>query len=150
VRRRQTVPVDADPRSDGDPRQGSSIRLIPVDELRDEERLQEEMALANERNRALSRLMNELQARHWETWLDVKQAVDATDPEGLLGLGSTEDEYDDVVVHLVGRVLRDPDVTAQALTTWFLDRYGCEANHAAVADLVGAVSAVQARVLGNA
>jgi hypothetical protein len=54
--------------------------------------------------------------------------VDAADPEGLLGMGCAEDEYDDVVVHLVARVLRNRDVTAQAMKTWFSDRHGCEAN----------------------
>ena len=108
------------------------------------------MARALERNRALSRLKTELQARHREAWVEVRQAVDSADPEGLLGMGCPEHEYNDVVVHLVDSVFRHEGVTTQALTTWFLERYGSEASPNAVADLVRVVSAAQARMLGNA
>ena len=94
----------------------------------------------------MHRRKKELQARHWETWAAVKQAVDSTDPEGLLRMGCSDDEYDDVVVDLTGMVLGNVDVTMQALMAWFMDRYGSEASPDAVMDVVGAIAAIQARI----
>jgi len=107
---------------------------------------QEEVGRANERVQAMHRRKNQLQARHWETWAAVKQAVDSTDPEGLLRMGCSDDEYDDVVVDLTGMVLGNVDVTMPALMAWFMDRYGSEASPDAVMDLVGAIAAIQARI----
>ena len=95
------------------------------------------------------RRKKELQARHWETWAAVKQAVDSADPEGLLGMGCPDDEYDDVVVYLTGMVLGNEEVTRQGLIAGFMDRYGSEAYPDAVADLLGAVAAIQARISTN-
>ena len=44
----------------------------------------------NSRHRELSKLYE-------ATWTEVKSAVDAADPQGLLALGSPGDEYDDSV-----------------------------------------------------
>ena len=142
---RQTVPVDDDltPDAQGEP---GPAKLIPISELQDEEQWHEEMERAKERAQAMHRRKKELQARHWETWAGVKQAVDSTDPEGLLRMGCSDDEYDDVVVDLTGMVLGNADVTMQALMAWFMDRYGSEAYPDAVADLLGAVAAIQARI----
>ena len=47
------------------------------DELWDEKQWQEEAGRAKERVQAMHRRKKELQARHWETWAAVKQAVDS-------------------------------------------------------------------------
>jgi hypothetical protein len=145
---RQTVLVNEDPTPATEGEQGPSKR-IPVDELRDENQWQEEMGRAKERVQTLHRHKKELQARHRETWAAVKQAVDSADPEGLLGMGGPDDEYDDVVVYLTGMVLRNAEVTSQTLIAWLLDRYGSEANPDAVADLLGAIVALQAEIAAN-
>jgi hypothetical protein len=144
---RQTVPVndDATPNAEGE--QGP-LEPIPIDELGDEKQWQEEMVRAKERVQAMHRRKKELQARHWETWAAVKQAVDSGDSEDLLGIGCP-DEYDDAVVYLTGMVLGNEEVTGQALMAWFMDRYGSEASPDAVMDLVRAIAAIQARVSAN-
>ena len=86
---RQTVPVNDDPTPDVEGRARPSKR-IPIDELRDEKRWQEEMGRAKERAQAVHRRKKELQARHCETSAAVKQAVDSADPEGLLGMGGRD------------------------------------------------------------
>jgi hypothetical protein len=144
---RQTVPVNEDPAPATEGERGPSKR-IPVDELRDESQWQEEMGRAKERVQTRHRHKKELQARHRETWAAVKQAVDSADPEGLLGKGPDE-EYDDVVVYLTGMVLRNAEVTSRTLIAWFLDRYGSEASPDAVADLLGAIAALQAEIAAN-
>ena len=107
------------------------------------------MVAAKKRVQAIDRRKKKLQARHWETWVAVKQAVDSTDPESLLGMGCPDDEYDDVVVYLTGMVLGNEEVTRHGLMAWIMDRYGSEAYPDAVADLLGAVAAIQARISTN-
>jgi len=97
----------------------------------------------------MHRRKKELQARHRETWAAVKQAVDSADPEGLREMGCPDDEYDDVVVYLTGAVLRNEEVTRQALITWFMNRYGSAASTDAVVDLLVAVAAIQVRISAN-
>jgi len=137
--------VNDDPTPDAEGEHGPTQR-IPIGELRDEKRRQEAMVAAKKRVQAIDRRKKELQARHWETWVAVKQALDSADPEGLLGTGCPDDEYDDVVVYLTGMVLGNEEVTRQGLIAWFMDRYGSEAYPDAVADLLGAVAAIQARI----
>ena len=139
--------MNDDPTPDAEGEQRPSQR-IPIDELRDEKRWQE-MGRADERVQAMHRRKKELQARHWETWAAVKQAVDSADPEGLREMGCPDDEYDDVVVYLTGKVLGSEEVTRQALMAWFMDRYGSEASPDAVTDLLGAIAAIQARISAN-
>ena len=139
--------MNDDPTPDAEGEQRPSQR-IPIDELRDEKRWQV-MGRADERVQAMHRRKKELQARHWETWAAVKQAVDSGDPEGLLGMGCSDDEYDDVVVYLTGAVLRNEEVTRQALMTWFMNRYGSAASTDAVVDLLVAVAAIQVRISAN-
>ena len=107
------------------------------------------MGRTEERVRATHLRKQELQARHWETSAAVKQAVDSADPQGLLGMGCPDDEYDDVVVYLTGKVLGSEEVTRQALMAWFMDHYGSEASPDAVTDLLGAIAAIQARISAN-
>ena len=140
--------MNDDPTPDAEGEHGPT-QWIPIGELRDEKRRQEAMVAAKKRVQAIDRRKKELQARHWETFLAVKQAVDSADPEGLLGMGCPDDEYDDVVVYLTGMVLRNEEVTKQGLIAWFMDRYGSEAYPDAVADLLGAVAAIQARISTN-
>ena len=104
------------------------------------------MAAAKKRVQAIDRRKKELQARHWETWVAVKQAVDSADPESLLGMGCPDDEYDDVVEYFTGMVLGNEEVTTEGLIAWFMDRYGSEASPDAVADLHASVVAIQARI----
>jgi hypothetical protein len=146
--RRQTVPVDDDPTPNAEGEQGP-LKPIPIDELGDEKQWRAEMVRAKQRVQAMHRRKKELQARHWETWAAVEQVVDSGDLEDLLGMGSPDDEYDDIVVYLTGMVLGNEEVTRQALMAWSMDRYGCEASRDAVMDLARAIAAIQARISAN-
>ena len=125
---RQTVPVDDDPTFDAGGEEGTSER-ISIDERRDEKRWQEEMDRARERGQSMHRRKKELQARHRETWAAVKRAVDSADPEDLREMGCPDDEYDDVVVYLTGAVLRNEEVTRQALITWVHESIRIRGQH---------------------
>ncbi|HEY5109046.1 MAG TPA: hypothetical protein VII96_05490 [Acidimicrobiales bacterium] len=83
----------------------------------------------NSRDRELSKLYE-------ATWAKVKSAVDAADPQGLLALGSPDDEYDDVVAYLVRPVARGEQVDSVALQDWFRSVYGGEGNPETVERLV--------------
>jgi len=110
----QTVAVDEEP-----------VPSMPTwEELRDPQRRQEEAEKAAERVRSLNRRKAELKARHWETWIAVKRAVDDADPERLLALGCPNDEYDDLVVYLTGRVLGRNPLSLESRSAWLRARYG--------------------------
>jgi hypothetical protein len=96
----------------------------------------------NSRDRKLSQLYD-------AAWAEVKQAVDASDSEGLLTTGSPSDEYDDAVGLLVSRVLRGESITAPDLSAWFADRYGLAATSSAVGALVDDLTSIQTRLHTN-
>jgi hypothetical protein len=68
----------------------------------------------NGRNRELSQLYD-------SAWTEVKRAVDTADPEGLLAMGASSDEYDDAVTRLVRKVLKGEVITAPDLAGWFTE-----------------------------
>jgi hypothetical protein len=71
----------------------------------------------DERARALGRLYDEVTA-------EVKVLVDRADPEGLLGMRAPADEYDDTVVELTRRVLKDESLDPASIERWFGSVYG--------------------------
>ena len=71
----------------------------------------------DERAKALSRLYDEVKSQ-------VKILVDQADPEGLLGMGSPPDEYDDAVTELTRHVLKYEPVDQSAIEQWFGRVYG--------------------------
>jgi len=83
----------------------------------------------NSRDRKLSKLYE-------ATWAKVKSAVDAADPQGLLALGSPDDEYDDLVAYLVRPVARGEQVDSASLQDWFRSVYGGKGNPKTVERLV--------------
>ena len=66
----------------------------------------------------------------------MKLAVNAADPQGFLGLGAPDDEYDDVVAYLIRPVTRGEDVDSVALQAWFRKVYGSEGNPKTIERLV--------------
>jgi hypothetical protein len=70
----------------------------------------------------------ELELLYETTWRRVKDAVNATDPEGLLALGSPDDEYEDAIGELTRRLLKGEPIDDGWLSSWFQDRYGLAAS----------------------
>jgi hypothetical protein len=119
-------------------------RSIPTfDELRDPQLWQQERDKAAEKNRSLKRRMAEIKARHWETWSAVKRAVDDADPEGLLTMGSPDDEYDDAVVYLTDRVLGTERISPESVSDWFQAQYGSEPDADAIRLIIGSLEGIR-------
>ena len=82
-------------------------------------------------------------ARYEKARVEVKRAVDDADPVGLLAMGAPGDEYDDIVGHLLSKVMRNDEITVTSLASWIRDRYGVEPS---VSALVEQIAPIQARV----
>jgi hypothetical protein len=73
--------------------------------------------------------LRERRQRLYETtWQRVKEAVNASNPEGLLALGAPDDEYEDAVGDLTRRLLKGELTNEAWLSSWFQDRYGLVAS----------------------
>lgn len=116
---------------------------ITIDELRNDARWQEEMDRASERAATLTRRVKQLQARHWETWIAVKRAVDGADPEAFLAMGCPNDEYDDAVAYLAERMVRNNSVSEDGLAAWFRGFYGAEPDSDAVRQLLDSLDGIR-------
>jgi len=66
----------------------------------------------DERSKELGRLYK-------TTWQQVKEAVNATDPEGLLAMGAPDSEYEDAVFDLTRRLLKGSRTDEVSLASWF-------------------------------
>jgi hypothetical protein len=82
----------------------------------------------------------ELERLYETTWQRVKEAVNASDPEGLLGLGAPDDEYEDAVVELSRRLLKGEHINEPWLSSWFQDRYGLAASVGVLIDRLSAIA----------
>jgi hypothetical protein len=83
----------------------------------------------------------ELELLYETTWRRVKDAVNASDPEGLLALGSPDDEYEDAVGELTRRLLKGEPTDEGWLSSWFQDRYGLAASVVVLVDRLAAITA---------
>ena len=76
------------------------------------------------------------QARHWETWIAVKRAVDGADADALLAMECPNDQYDDAVAYLAERRVRSQSFSVDGFTAWFRDCYGSEPDGDAVRQIL--------------
>lgn len=83
----------------------------------------------------------ELLARYEVARREVKIAVDAADPVGLLAQGAPHDEYDDIVGYLVRKVMRNDEITAISLAAWIRDRYEIEPSISALVEDIALIQA---------
>jgi hypothetical protein len=86
------------------------------------------------------RRSRELERLYETTWQRVKEAVNASDPEGLLALGAPDDEYVDAVGDLTRRLLKGERNNEAWLSSWFQDRYGLAASVGVLVDRLSAIA----------
>ena len=83
----------------------------------------------------------ELERLYETTWRRVKEAVNASDPEGLLALSFPDDEYEDAVGEITRRLLKGEPTDETSLSKWFDSQYGAPATVDALAERLMKIAA---------